>query len=123
MAQQTINNGESGLSVRNKLNNMFGELYNSLVIPMKLTGVSANTALALPANSYVKAIYVSKVTGSPTVRLGTAPNGQDIMPDTVIGAFNQVTVEQYFATLTSLYITITGGGSINIRVDILYNFY
>lgn len=29
MAQQTINNGESGLSVRTKLNTMFGELYGS----------------------------------------------------------------------------------------------
>jgi hypothetical protein len=27
MAQQTINNGETGLSVRTKLNSMFGELY------------------------------------------------------------------------------------------------
>jgi hypothetical protein len=29
MAQETINNGETGLSIRTKLNNMFGELYRS----------------------------------------------------------------------------------------------
>jgi len=30
MAKETINNGEGGLSVRGKLNNMFTELYNNL---------------------------------------------------------------------------------------------
>jgi hypothetical protein len=29
MSQQTINNGETGLSVRTKLNSMFGELYTA----------------------------------------------------------------------------------------------
>jgi hypothetical protein len=29
MTQQTINNGETGLSVRTKLNTMFGELYTA----------------------------------------------------------------------------------------------
>jgi hypothetical protein len=122
MAQQQINNGESGLSVRDKLNGMFNELYTSLILPMKYTGVSNNTILALPANSYVKAIFLSKIDDAPIVRLGTTPNGQDLMPDTYIDDFNQVTVEQYFANPSSLYITISGG-EMNIRVDILYNFY
>ena len=37
MAKQTINNGESGLSVRNKLNSNFTELYNSV------SSISANS--------------------------------------------------------------------------------
>lgn len=123
MAQQIISNSEGGLSVRTKLNTMFSELYNSLAVPLKLTGINANTTLAIDANSYVKAIFLSKVTGNPTVRIGTTPNGTDIMPDTIIGDFYQITLEQYFATLTSFYITISGGGSLNVRVDILFNFY
>ena len=123
MAQQTINNGDSGLSARNKLNGMFTELYNSLIIPMKLMGINANTSVNIPANSYVKTIFISETTSTPTVRIGTTPNGTDIMPDTLVGAFSQTTIEEYFASLTTFYITITGGGAINVRVDIMYNFY
>lgn len=122
MAQQTINNGDTGLAVRTALNGMFGELYGALVIPLKLTGVNANTNQDIPDNTFLQDIFISATVGTPTLRIGTTPNGTDIMPDTAPGSFSQVSVQQYIATATTLYITISGG-TVNIRFGVLNNFY
>ena len=121
--QQIINNGESGLVVRNKLNDMFGELYGSFTIPIKLEGLTANTTQNIATNTFLQEIAIIAVSGTPTVRIGTTPNGEEIVPDVFPSSISLTTVQQYFASATPLYITISGGGSINIRMDILTNFF
>ena len=122
MPQTTINNGDSGLTVRNSLNTMFGELYGALIIPTKLEGVNSNTTLAVAANSYIEYIAISATAGTPSIHVGTTPNGTDIIPATTPGNFSLTQLEQYFQNATTLYITISGG-TVNMRVGLLSNFY
>ena len=123
MAQQVLTIGESGLNALNAINSNFTELYGVIILPIKLPGVAANTTQDIPANSFINDVFLFPASGTPTVRIGTAPNGTDLMPDTVINSFSQATIQQYFANDTTIYITITGGGSVNIRINIIYNFY
>jgi hypothetical protein len=122
MSQQIINNGETGLIVRDKLNDMFTEIYGALVTPLKVNGVSANAQQIIPANSYIGDVYISATDLDPVIRIGTAPNGQDIVAEMNPGTFSMVTLQRYFENTTTLYITISGG-TVNIRFGILYNFY
>jgi hypothetical protein len=122
MAQIPINNGQSGLVVRNALNGMFTELYSAVVLPLKLTGINANTQQAIPVDTFLQAIYISATVGTPTIRIGTTPNGEEICPDVQPGAFQSVIVQQYFASGTTLYITMSGG-TVNIRFDVIQDFY
>jgi hypothetical protein len=122
MAQQVINNGESGLVVRGKLNNMFTELYASIVLPLKLPGITGNTQQVIPVDTFLQAIYMTATAGTPTVRIGTAPNGQDICPDVQPGSFQTVFVQQYYPTGVTLYITLSGG-TVNFRFDTYQDFY
>lgn len=122
MSQQIVNNGEAGVDARTAINSNFTELYSSLVLPLKLAGVNANTSQPIAANTFVQDIFISASAGTPLLRIGTTPNGTDIMPDTTPGSFAQVSVQEYFASLTTLYITISGG-TVNIRINVLNNFY
>jgi hypothetical protein len=122
MAKITINNGDSGLVVRNALNNMFTELYSAITSPLKLNNISVNTEQVILANSYIGDIYITKKTGTPTIRIGTTPNGQDVVPEVSPGTLSQVTYQDYVSADTTLYITITGG-AVDIRIGVLYNFF
>lgn len=123
MARVNINNGESGLNVRNALNSMFTELYGSVVVPVKLPGLSGNSTFTVPANSYLGIISAATVSGAPVLRIGTTANGQDILADQLVGTLAQAQANLYCAADTVLYFTITGGGTINIRMDILNNYF
>lgn len=124
MSQQIINNGDSGLIVRNGLNNMFTEIYASLIFPIKANGVTANTNVPIPADTFVQRISVVPTSGTPTIRIGTTANGTDIMPDTVINGFQQSLIQEYFASLGYLYITFTtGSGTLNFRIDVSPTFF
>ena len=66
MAQQTISNGESGLSVRSKINNNFGELYarNEFTTDEKnkLSGIQENAQVnniltRAPSKNYCNPIF------------------------------------------------------------------
>lgn len=124
MAQIIINNGDSGLTAREAINGNFTELYQAAVLPLRVPGITANTAKDIPANSFVNNIFLFATIGTPLIRIGTAPNGTDIMPDTAVGSFNQqFSLQEYFQTATTFYISISGVGFVNIRIEILYNFY
>lgn len=122
MAQQIINNLEGGLSVRNKLNSMFGELYAAIVLPLKLNGITGNTQQIIPVDTFIQALYMSATSGTPTIRIGTTPNGEEICPDVQPGAFQSVVVQQYFSAGVTLYITLSGG-TVNVRFDVIQDFY
>lgn len=124
MSQQIIADGETGLNARNAINANFTELYNNLIIPIKMLGVAANTQQAIIANTFIAKMFITSVVGMPTLRIGTAANGTDIMPDTPIGGFNEVDVSKYFSGATILFFTFSGGaGTVNVRINVLYNFY
>jgi hypothetical protein len=122
MAQIIIQNGQSGLVVRNALNAMYTELYGAIVLPLKLPGITGNTQQIIPVDTFLQAIYMTATAGTPTVRIGTTPNGTEISPDVQPGAFQSVIVQQYFASGTTLYITMSGG-TLNFRFDVIADFY
>lgn len=124
MAQIIINDGDSGLTARDALNSMFAELYGSIISPIKIPGISSNTSHAVAANAYLQAISITPVTGTATIRIGTAPNGTDIMPDTLINAFQLITVQEDFPGAATIYITFTSGtGTLNFRLDTIPNYF
>lgn len=122
MAQIPINNGQSGLVVRTSLNDMFTELYSAIVLPLKQNGISANAQQIIPSDTFLQAIYISATAGTPTIRIGTTPNGTDICPDVQPGAFQSVIVQQYFSGGATLYLTLSGG-TVNVRFDVIQDFY
>jgi hypothetical protein len=123
MAQQIVNNGDSGAVARSKINSMFTEVYSALVLPIKIPGINANITQVIPANTWLESILVRTASGTPTIRVGTTPNGTDVMPDTQPGATSEVLVQEYFPTDTTLYITISGTGSVNMRLNTVNNVY
>lgn len=122
MAQIPINNGQSGLVVRNALNGMFTELYSTIILPLKLIGITSNAQQVIPANTWLDSIYISATAGTPTIRIGTTPNGEEICPDVQPGNFQPVMAQQYYATDTTLYITLSGG-TVSIRFNVINNVY
>ena len=124
MAQVIINNGDSGLLTRTNLNNMFTELYGSLIMPIKLPGVASNTTQSLVANTYLQMVSIIPESGTATIRIGTSPNGTDIMADTLISGFQQVLVQEDFPSPATIYITFTSGtGTLNFRFDVIPNYF
>lgn len=124
MAQQIINNEESGLNVRNAINQNFTELYGSLLVPVKIPGISSNTNQALGSNVFLSRITVTRISGGATLRIGTTPNGQDLLSDTVISGFMPIQEDMYFAAVSTIYFTFSGSaGTINVRMDIIPNYF
>ena len=119
-----ITNLEGGLPVRTALNNMLQELYGSIATPQKAPGETANFSLAFPANTMIKVISMVGIVNTPTIRIGITPNGQEILPDTIVDQSMDETVQYYCKVATTLYFTFTAGpGAINARVDIINNYY
>lgn len=124
MPRIPINNGDSGLTVRNAINSMTQELYASLTVPIRMKNVQANAAQAIPADSQVMKISVVGTAGAPTIRIGITPNGQELLPDTAIGAqFPPIITEEYFPADGNIYITFSNAGTILVRIDAILNYY
>lgn len=121
MAQQIINNGETGLVVRTKLNEMFSELYGNTPVPIKLPGISGNVSQLLPDNTFLATLEVGKVSGTPLLKVGTTPGGEELLPEIEIANFMQSNAQLYCATSQTIYFTLSGG-VVNIRLDIINNY-
>lgn len=124
MARIVINNGEDGLDVRNAINSMTQELYDSITVPIRMKNVQANAIQAIAGDTWVDKISVVGVAGAPVIRIGIIPNGQEILPDSPIGAnFPPITAQQYFAADGNIYITFSAAGTILVRMDVILNYY
>lgn len=119
--QQIINNGESGLEVRNALNDNFTELYSSLIIPIKLT-VTGNQTQAISQNTFITTISLTPSGGTPTLDIGTTNGGGEILPSMPITSFTPIVVQLYFPTAGILYFNLSGVGSVNVRIDYIPNY-
>jgi hypothetical protein len=126
MSQSIIVNGQSGLSVREALNTMFGELYGAVVSPIKLSNV-ATTSQAFVANTWIEKLFIIAYTGSPTIKIGTTLGGSDVLSDGAggpvsIGTSLPVIIQTYYFSATTYYFTISGGNC-NIRIDSILNYF
>lgn len=123
MPYNPILNGESGLDTRTAINNMLQELYASIATPVKLPGETANFQQSFPANTMIRGISLVALVNTPTIRIGITFNGEEIMPDTVIDESTDEVVKYYCKVATTLYFTFADAGAINVRVDVINNYY
>lgn len=111
--------GEAALEV---INGNFTELYENLPTTYKLPGIAVNTQQAIDANTMIKEISLSGTAGAPVVRIGTTPNGEDILPDTQVGNSLPILQRVYFPNAGNLYFTISDG-TVSIRIEYQGNYY
>jgi hypothetical protein len=78
--------------------------------------ISANTPLAFFAKTLLDQILVLPIVGTPTIRIGTTPGGEELMEDTAIDGFQKVNADKYFEVDSLIYVTFTGdtGGTVNL---------
>ena len=100
----------------NAVNVPYPEIIN---VPITLS----NTQTTIPANTFVQDIALLATQGTPTLRIGTTPDGIDISNDIVLNPFGFVEVDTYFDTDTIIYFTTTGNGIINSRIDVIMNYF
>ena len=116
--RQEINNGDSGLSVRNAINAMTLELYSAITLPIKLPNVSVNTNLIVPENTFVDKLGITIISGTPSINIGTTPNGGEILN----GEYSTINLIQTpYPNQVTYYITISGGVA-SFRFDVINNY-
>jgi hypothetical protein len=123
MSQQPINRGslpndgtgDTAYVMSGQVNANFAELYASLSPPIILSNRTGNISQALVAKTNISKMYFGVVSGTPSLKIGTVPNGNDVLP--LSSDFSEpFLIEQFFSSATTLYFTITGG-NINIQID------
>lgn len=92
------------------------------LIPVSIHKLSSgsNTGRAIPAGEFVKRILVNPASELTALKIGTASNGDQIMPEQIIpaGQWYNITVEQYFPSGVTFHFTgITSTTQIRIYVD------
>ena len=89
--------------------------------PLKLKNVSSNISQVLPGDSYIDKFGITKISGTPVIKIGTTVNGNDILDTTTIEDFLPIIMQSYIDVDTTYYFTISGG-TINIRFDFQINY-
>jgi hypothetical protein len=112
---QNDGTGDTAYIMSGKVNAMMGELYASLTPPIILSNRTGNISQAILAKTNISKMYFGVASGTPSLKVGTAPNGFDIF-DVISCPTEPMLVELFFPSATTLYFTITGG-NINIQID------
>lgn len=117
---------QAGVEVNN-------EIYDNLETNDQMTttypqtinvGVTPTGAtLSVPKNTFVPALALQTAMGNPSMRIGTTEGGDEIMADTEPGIFQLVTPEFLTEADTVFYFTQTGDGLVNVRVDMIRNYF
>jgi len=91
---------------------------------IKIPGMTASTSIAIPANTMINSININPMSGGPIIlRIGTTSGGQEILTDTLVNIDLPIQALEYFNSSGYLYFGFTSGtGSLNIRIDLIYNF-
>lgn len=69
------------------------------------------------SETFIKSIAVEKISGSPSVKIGITPGGNEILDTTAITDFAYIDAKQWFASGGTIYYEVSGSGSIGIRFD------
>lgn len=122
MAQESITEYMSGQDALEVINSNFTELYGALFFPTRLPGISTNTTFVVPADGYVDSIDITASSGTPTISIGSTPNGTDIVASQQPGTFSHNIGPWYYPAATTWYITVSGG-AINIRINMQTGYF
>lgn len=90
-------------------------------VPILLSNKTGNVSQAIPANSWIDKITVFFRAGTPVVRVGTSPNGQELMMDVNVTDYAVVYPELYTGAGNTLYFTVNSG-YIDVRIDYKSNY-
>ena len=107
--------GDTAYVFTGKINAMFTEVYAAISVPLVLKNQSGSITVAIPAKTNISNIYISTVSGSPTVSCGTSGIGSTEIFANLTPTV-PIIVQQFFVNSTTLYITIVGG-IVNIQID------
>lgn len=118
-----IANLESGLNVRNALNNMFSELFSAIPVPIIIENVTSNTEISgILGNSFIDSIGIN-ASSNTTFQIGTTAGAQDILSESELNGFQLFVTQEYLASTTNIFITIvSGSGPVNFRFNIINNY-
>lgn len=118
-----IANLESGLNVRNALNNMFSELFSAIPVPIVIENVTSNTEISgILGNSFIDSIGIN-ASSNTTFQIGTTAGAQDILSESELNGFQLFVTQEYLASTTNIFITIvSGSGPVNFRFNIINNY-
>ena len=89
--------------------------------PISLNNKSGNFSYSFDENTFLSTLSIISVSGSPSLKIGTAPNGNDVLDTISISGFQYIKLEMFFETTTVLYFTLSGG-VINLRIDLIVNY-
>jgi len=90
-------------------------------VPLKLQNLSINTSQMLPADSWIEKFSITPVSGSPVIKIGLTSNGSEILDSTTVSELIPLIYQQYIASDTTFYFSISGG-VVNIRIDFQINY-
>lgn len=88
----------------------------------KDTAKSASYTKTIPANSLLQRIDIKRTSGTPVIKVGTTLAGDEVMLSQTVSTFSINEVPEMFGTLTTLYITISGG-TVNINFVYHENYF
>jgi hypothetical protein len=86
--------------------------------PLRLLNVTGNQSQAISVDSFVNTIFVKTVSGTPSIKIGTTPNGLEILDTTDVNTFQTVMAQLPFTTSGTLYFVILSG-NVNISINII----
>lgn len=118
-----IANLESGLNVRNALNNMFSELFSAIPVPIVIENITSNTEISgILGNSFIDSIGIN-ASSDTTFQIGTTAGSQDILSESELNGFQLFVTQEYLPSTTNIFITIvSGSGPVNFRFNVINNY-
>ena len=108
--------GDTNYVFTGKLNAMLLELYGVITHPILLANITGAHTQQITEKTNIPKLYIGTVSGTPSVSIGTTLGGVEIM-DSITDFSAPIIIERDFMSLTTLYITVTGG-NINMQLDI-----
>lgn len=70
---------------------------------------SANFTYLVPADSILRAIDFKKISGTPTVKVGTTLGGDELVSETTIAGYYTNAMRERWISPTTIYFTVSGG--------------
>jgi len=102
----------------------FEQLTNETIMNISNNSVTSSFEVALPAGYLLHVITAVLKAGSGTIEIGTTEGGGDILTETSIGISNPIitSVEHlHIDSATTIYVTIDGGCTLDVNVQLIKN--
>ena len=80
----------------------------------KITSTTGAGSTAVTSNSILEWVAIKKISGTPSVKLGTTAGGDDIMGLELISDVTVMSLDKYLESGSSIHRTVSGGGTVNI---------